>query len=67
MPTKKKPTTKAIAKVKGVDVSSLTASQRTAMKKHSKHHTAKHLSGMVSSMKKGNSFSQSHKDAIKKK
>ena len=66
MPTKKKPPAKAPAKVKGVDVSSLTSKQRVAMKKHSKHHTAKHLKGMVSAMKKGKTFSQSHKDAMKK-
>jgi hypothetical protein len=53
MPAKKKSTPKAPAKVKGVDVSSLTTRQRLAMKKHSKHHTAKHLKGMVSAMKKG--------------
>jgi hypothetical protein len=66
MPAKKKSTPKAPAKVKGVDVSSLTTRQRLAMKKHSKHHTAKHLKGMVSAMKKGKTFSQSHKDAMKK-
>tara|TARA_R100000808_G_C2074459_1_gene100692 strand:- start:116 stop:325 length:210 start_codon:yes stop_codon:yes gene_type:complete len=66
MPVKKKSTSKAPVKVKGVDVSSLTTRQRLAMKKHSKHHTAKHLKGMVSAMKKGKSFTQSHKDAMKK-
>tara|TARA_R100001163_G_scaffold12296_1_gene11407 strand:+ start:3094 stop:3303 length:210 start_codon:yes stop_codon:yes gene_type:complete len=66
MPTKKKPTVKAPGKVKGVDVSSLTTRQKLAMKKHAKHHTAKHLKGMVDAMKKGKSFTQSHKHAMKK-
>jgi hypothetical protein len=66
MPAKKKSTVKAPGKVKGVDVSSLTTRQKLAMKKHAKHHTAKHLKGMVDAMKKGKSFSQSHKHAMKK-
>ena len=53
-------------KIKGVDVSGLTSRQRTAMASHAKHHTAKHLKGMVSAMKRGNTFSESHKAAMKK-
>ncbi len=56
----------AIKKVKGVSVSSLTNRQASAMKKHSKHHTVKHLRSMVASMKKGKTFGQSHKIAMKK-
>ena len=66
MPVKKKTSVKAPGKVKGVDVSSLTTRQRLAMKKHAKHHTAKHLKGMVDAMKKGKTFTQSHKHAMKK-
>ena len=55
-----------IKKIKGVSVSSLNTRQATAMKKHSKHHTSKHLRSMVSSMKKGKTFTQSHKIAMKK-
>tara|TARA_R110001583_G_scaffold78145_1_gene212119 strand:+ start:802 stop:975 length:174 start_codon:yes stop_codon:yes gene_type:complete len=53
-------------KVKGVDISKLTKRQQTAMKNHSKHHTAKHIKGMVSAIKSGKTFTQSHKAAMKK-
>ena len=52
--------------VKGVSVSGLTKRQASAMRRHSKHHTAKHLRAMVASMKKGKTFTQSHKIAMKK-
>ena len=55
-----------IKKIKGVSVSFLNTRQATAMKKHSKHHTSKHLRSMVSSMKKGKTFTESHKIAMKK-
>tara|TARA_R110002020_G_scaffold113877_2_gene262029 strand:- start:3124 stop:3303 length:180 start_codon:yes stop_codon:yes gene_type:complete len=55
-----------IKKVKGVSVSGLTTRQASAMKKHSKHHTSKHLKSMVTAMKKGKTFTQSHKIAMKK-
>ena len=53
-------------KVKGVDVSKLTKSQQNAMKKHSKHHTKKHMQYMYNSMRRGNSFSKAHVNAQKK-
>jgi len=53
-------------KVKGVDVSKLTKRQQNTMKKHSKHHTKKHIQYMVNSMKRGSSFSKSHVNAQKK-
>ena len=52
--------------IKGVNVSALNVRQQNAMKRHSKHHTAKHLRSMVTSMKKGKTFTQSHKIAMKK-
>ena len=52
--------------IKGVNVSALNVRQQNAMKRHSKHHTAKHLRSMVASMKKGKTFTQSHKLAMKK-
>ena len=52
-------------KVKGVDVSKLTKSQQNAMKKHSKHHTKKHMQYMYNSMKRGATFTQAHKRAQK--
>ena len=53
-------------KVKGVDISKLTKSQQKAMKKHSKHHTKRHIQYMYNSMRRGSSFSKSHKAAQKK-
>ena len=53
-------------KVKGVDIAKLTKSQQKAMKKHSKHHTKKHIQYMYNSMRRGSSFSKSHKAAQKK-
>ena len=43
----------ATEKVKGVSLAGLNKRQAMAMKKHGKHHTAKHLRAMVVSMKKG--------------
>jgi anti-sigma28 factor (negative regulator of flagellin synthesis) len=53
-------------KIKGVDVSSLTKKQQTTMKKHSVHHTKKHIKAMTDAMKKGATFMSSHKMAMKK-
>jgi|TARA_R100000030_G_scaffold85745_1_gene69071 hypothetical protein len=52
--------------IKGVNVSALNVRQQNAMRRHSKHHTAKHLRSMVTSMKKGKTFKQSHQIAMKK-
>ena len=57
---------KPSVKIKGVDVSSLTKKQQTTMKKHSVHHTGKHIQSMVNAMKRGSTFSESHKKAQKK-
>ena len=53
-------------KVKGVDVSSLTKRQQQSMKKHSQHHTKKHMQFMYNSMRRGASFSKAHVNAQKK-
>lgn len=55
MPAKKKPTAKK-----------LTARQEATLKKHSVHHSAKHMSMMRKEMKAGTSFSAAHKKAQKK-
>ena len=52
--------------LKGVKVDKLSKRQQTALKKHSKHHTKKHVSSMVTAMNKGVTFTQSHKNAMKK-
>jgi len=55
-----------MAKIKGVNVSALNVRQQNAMKRHSKHHTAKHIKSMLTSMKRGKTFTESHKIAMKK-
>jgi len=53
-------------KVKGVSVKGLNKRQISAMRRHSKHHTKKHLRAMVTAMRKGSTFTNSHKVAMKK-
>jgi hypothetical protein len=55
-----------VMKIKGVDLSGLTKRQISAMRRHSKHHTAKHLKSMVRAMKKGKTFTRSHTIAQRK-
>jgi hypothetical protein len=63
---KAKAKSKAPMKVKGVSMAGLKPRQAMAMKKHSVHHTGKHIKSMVAAMKKGATFGQSHKIAMKK-
>tara|TARA_Y100000592_G_C5474167_1_gene321252 strand:+ start:2696 stop:2938 length:243 start_codon:yes stop_codon:yes gene_type:complete len=63
--TTKKATKKKVM-IKGADVSALTARQQATMKKHSKHHTGKHMKMMTAMMKRGKTFTQAHKDTQKK-
>ena len=44
----------------------LTARQKATMKKHGKHHTAKHMAAMKKSMLGGKTFTQAHKIVQKK-
>ena len=57
---------KEAKKVKGVSLSGLTTRQVNSMIEHGKNHTATHLKIMVESMKKGRTFTQSHKIATRK-
>ena len=50
-------------KIKGIDMSSLTKRQQDSMKRHSQHHTKKHMQYMLNSMKRGATFTQAHKRA----
>ena len=43
----------------------LTKNQKATMKKHSKHHTSRHMRMMTSLMQKGKSFTAAHKEAMK--
>jgi len=47
-------------------VKSLTERQKNTLKKHSKHHSAKHMTMMRKEMRAGKSFSAAHKKAQKK-
>ena len=53
--TKKKPTRKK----------SLTKRQEASMKRHSKHHSAKHMKYMKNLMMKGSTFTAAHKKGTK--
>ena len=52
-------------KIKGVDMSGLTKRQQQTMKKHSVHHTKRHMEYMRNSMIRGATFTQAHKRAQK--
>ena len=44
----------------------LTVAQKAKLKKHSVHHTKKHMTAMRSAMKKGKSFTKAHAQAKRK-
>mgnify|MGYP003133775542 FL=1 len=44
----------------------LTKRQKDALKKHSKHHTKKHMAEMRRRMRGGSTFTVAHKAAMKK-
>ena len=44
----------------------LTTKQKETLKKHSVHHTTKHMKEMKIAMNKGVSFTKAHKSALKK-
>ena len=44
----------------------LTKRQEETLKRHKVHHTAKHMAFMRREMQKGKTFTQAHKDAMKK-
>ena len=46
--------------------SQLTQRQKDSLKRHSKHHTKKHIAEMTKMMKAGKTFGESHKIAMKK-
>jgi len=47
-------------------MAALTKRQQTALKRHSVHHTAKHMTEMRKAMKEGSTFTTAHKKAMKK-
>jgi hypothetical protein len=44
----------------------LTKRQTNALRRHSRHHTKKHMAFMRTQMRKGKTFTQAHKAAMKK-
>ena len=56
--------------VGGIDVAKkrkkLTKRQTNALRKHRRHHTKKHMKFMRAQMRKGKTFTQAHKAAMKK-
>jgi len=44
----------------------LTQRQKDTMKRHSKHHTKKHMDNMTKLMKEGKTFGEAHKITMKK-
>ena len=57
---------KAPSKPKNTKSKGLTSRQEATMKKHSVHHTAKHMKMMRDLMMKGETFTQAHKKAMAK-
>ena len=53
-------------KKKPVKKKALTKRQEASMKRHSKHHTAKHMKYMRNLMMKGSTFTAAHKKAMNK-
>ena len=47
-------------------MAALTKKQQATLKKHSAHHSAKHMTEMRKAMRSGKSFTQAHKTAQKK-
>ena len=45
-------------------IKGLNPRQKKTMRKHSRHHSMKHMRAMASAMKKGRTFSQAHKSAM---
>ena len=52
-------------KCKFIDSTTLSKAKKDKLMKHSHHHSMKHIKEMVKDMKKGKTFSQSHKNAMK--
>jgi hypothetical protein len=50
----------------GGSATTLTKRQETALARHKEHHTGKHMAEMRRLMKKGSSFTEAHKKAMKK-
>ena len=53
-----------IASIKGI-IKDLNPRQKKTMNRHAKHHSLKHMRSMARAMKKGKSFTQAHRSAMR--
>ena len=51
--------------LKGVSLVGLTPRQKKTMNAHARHHSLKHMRSMANSMKKGSTFAQAHRKAMR--
>tara|TARA_R100001086_G_C11635890_1_gene203079 strand:- start:122 stop:301 length:180 start_codon:yes stop_codon:yes gene_type:complete len=49
--------------LKGISLKGLTKRQKSQMQRHKRHHTKRHLAKMAAEMRKGKTFTQSHRSA----
>ena len=49
-----------------INIKPLTKRQINTLKRHSSHHSAKHMTEMKKHMRKGKTFTEAHKIAMKK-
>ena len=54
-----------VASIKNI-VKDLTPRQKKTMNRHARHHSLKHMRSMANAMKKGATFTASHKQAQRK-
>jgi len=54
-----------VASIKNI-VKDLKPRQRKTMNRHARHHSLKHMRSMANAMKKGATFSQAHRIAIRR-
>ncbi len=47
-------------------IKGLSTRQKKTMRRHSRHHSMKHMREMASAMKKGRTFGQAHRSAMRK-
>ena len=47
-------------------IKGLSPRQKKTMRRHSRHHSMKHMIAMASAMKKGRTFGQAHRSAMRK-
>ena len=53
-----------VASIKGI-IKDLKPGQQKTMRKHARHHSLKHMRSMALAMKKGRTFAQAHRIAMR--